>query len=538
MRLRALAPWILLPPLLGSVLATWFVSHAVSGERAEMTLLAQRALRDDVVATASGWVTSETTSLLAIDAFTHVPSSMSWLAATGAYDGTEPPIILQSLRFTDSEGAAILERLRAVGGADTAVATVLAPLDGEVLDDLEAGRTGFVDPEPYADAWQLLADETQVAEARSADATLELGGLTAADPYWRDGSFLGFALALALLAITGGVLALWRVHSAGRDGSHALAKAHGRSEQLRRIITAARRMSADSDFSSLSRTLMGETRELLGGDLATLVRRDGSRLEPVVVNGDLPVTGITTGDGAIGRCVETGAVTRTIVPLDPFLPGVVGPLALLAAPLVADGHVIGAMVVASRTATMFDENDEAALQLLALLAAGAVTAAQRYDSTVALALHDPLTGLANRRRLDHDLATSAVVEEQVGFLMVDIDHFKAFNDRYGHQRGDELLRVVARAISAAVRDTDVVYRYGGEEFSVLLPATDAPTAAIIAERVRASVVTATAGSEHAVSVSVGVAAQIAPISPAYLVERADAALYAAKQSGRDRVSLA
>jgi diguanylate cyclase (GGDEF)-like protein len=122
--------------------------------------------------------------------------------------------------------------------------------------------------------------------------------------------------------------------------------------------------------------------------------------------------------------------------------------------------------------------------------------------------------------------------------MVDIDHFKSYNDRHGHQRGDELLQTVADAISAAVRDGDVVYRYGGEEFSVLLPGTDVATAASVAERVRTAVATATSGFAEPVTVSVGVAAEAAPIAPTDLVERADTALYAAKQDGRDRIALA
>ena len=120
--------------------------------------------------------------------------------------------------------------------------------------------------------------------------------------------------------------------------------------------------------------------------------------------------------------------------------------------------------------------------------------------------------------------------------MVDIDHFKAFNDVHGHRRGDELLRVVAGAIASAVREEDVVYRYGGEEFSVLLAAADVVEAGVIAERVRAAVRTATTSDGVGpVTVSVGVAAQGAPIVATTLVEHADAALYAAKEAGRDRV---
>jgi diguanylate cyclase (GGDEF)-like protein len=288
----------------------------------------------------------------------------------------------------------------------------------------------------------------------------------------------------------------------------------------------------------MAQVLLTELRALVGGDLAALVIRDGARLEPVAVKGSMRPIAIASGEGTVGRCVDAGTTERVVVPTDPLLPDVPGPLAILATPLVDAGHVIGAVVVVSQAAQMFDEGDEATLQMLALLAAGATTAAQRYESTVALALRDPLTGLANRRRLDHDLTTAAVAEAEVAFLMVDIDHFKAFNDRHGHQRGDDLLRLVAEALAQAVRTGDVVYRYGGEEFCVLLPGTDTATATVVAERLRESVAEASHSFGEPVTVSVGVASQVAPVEPALLVERADAALYDAKRSGRDQIALA
>jgi diguanylate cyclase (GGDEF)-like protein len=269
--------------------------------------------------------------------------------------------------------------------------------------------------------------------------------------------------------------------------------------------------------------------------VVALARRDGQDVSPYFSAGQLRVTAVTGGNGVVGHCVDTGAVVRTVVAADPFFPGVVGPIAVLAAPLVADGHVIGALVAGSRIDVPFDENDEMALELLAFLGAGDVMAAQRFDSTLAMAQRDALTGLLNRRRLDGDLAARLHSSGAVAFLMIDVDHFKAFNDTFGHQRGDELLQTVARAISSAVREGDVVYRYGGEEFCVLLPDADAALAGVVAERVRATVRSATAHGVRPVTVSVGVAADERGGVATALVERADAALYAAKQTGRDRV---
>jgi diguanylate cyclase (GGDEF)-like protein len=539
MRLRSVAPWILLPPLLGVVLCAWFADRSVSEERARLGNLGRLAVSESTITDAQAWVASEISSLAALDAFAYDHPGLGVWASSAEVtaEALTREQLYQQLRYSEDEGERVLTRLRAVDGVPADVETVLRPIDDDVLGRVVAGDRP-IDPAPYAAAIGWLNDQYLDAGTRSADAATALVAAADEPPYWRRSDALAITAASLLLAVAGGCVGLLHLRATWQRSGERLALAEARGQQMGQIITAARRLSAQSDFPSLARALMAETRALLGGDLATLALRDGARLAPVAATGDIPTTAITTGDGTIGRCVETGWASRVVVPGDPFFPGVSGPVSVLAAPLVADGHVIGAIVVASRSADMFDDEAEATLQLLALVAAGAVTAAQRYDSTVALALHDPLTGLANRRRLDHDLATAAVTEAEVAFLMVDIDHFKAYNDRHGHQRGDELLQTVASAISAAVRERDVVYRYGGEEFSVLLPGADTTTATGVAERVRTAVVGATAGLAETVTVSVGVATGTAPIEPADLVARADRALYEAKQDGRDRIALA
>ena len=152
---------------------------------------------------------------------------------------------------------------------------------------------------------------------------------------------------------------------------------------------------------------------------------------------------------------------------------------------------------------------------------------------------DGLTGIHNRRHMDEVLrARVAAVRrhygEPAGALLVDIDHFKAVNDTWGHSVGDDVLRCVAATLSGSVRSDDDVGRWGGEEFLVLLPATDATGVATLAARLRAEV----AGSEphpglH-VTVSIGGAVTYDGDAQA-LIDAADRALYAAKSAGRDRV---
>jgi diguanylate cyclase len=162
----------------------------------------------------------------------------------------------------------------------------------------------------------------------------------------------------------------------------------------------------------------------------------------------------------------------------------------------------------------------------------------------AIARTDKLTGLLNRRAFDDALAQRVGEFQRYGagfaLLMVDIDHFKRVNDAHGHQAGDELLRLVAASLTHAMRDVDIVCRYGGEEFAIIMPATDLGGAGIAAERARHELETAIvefAGHQLRVTISGGAAAAMPGESAESIVGRADSALYAAKSAGRNRVYL-
>ena len=161
------------------------------------------------------------------------------------------------------------------------------------------------------------------------------------------------------------------------------------------------------------------------------------------------------------------------------------------------------------------------------------------------ATHDALTGVYNRRRLDGDLADLVARAQRYGHgfcvALLDVDRFKPFNDTYGHLAGDDALRTVAARLQGSVRTGDGVYRYGGEEFVLLLPDQDLARATVAVDRVRRAVRAAavpSAASEHGViTVSAGVSECTG--GPAVSSERrlgsADQALYRAKACGRDRV---
>ncbi len=164
------------------------------------------------------------------------------------------------------------------------------------------------------------------------------------------------------------------------------------------------------------------------------------------------------------------------------------------------------------------------------------------ERAMALASTDALTGLANRRRiveyLDATLSDVADGDAALSVVLFDIDHFKAVNDRYGHDVGDEVLKRVAASAIEGLRSTDLIGRYGGEEFVIILPRTDADTALQIAERVRSRIEASRGGTQPKVTVSLGVATTQGDDTGHVILKRADVALYAAKDAGRNRLRLA
>jgi len=176
-----------------------------------------------------------------------------------------------------------------------------------------------------------------------------------------------------------------------------------------------------------------------------------------------------------------------------------------------------------------------------------VSVALRVPALYERAVFDPLTSLFSRRHLEAELprifSEAKRTQHPLSLIMLDIDHFKHINDTYGHKTGDEVLAKVAKVLRSCLRSYDTAFRYGGEEFCVALPRTALPTAAKVAERIRKTVqkteFLSADGRKIAVTVSLGVA-QLAPSDANYtsLIERADAALYQAKRSGRNRVIVA
>ena len=290
-------------------------------------------------------------------------------------------------------------------------------------------------------------------------------------------------------------------------------------------------------------TLCRAAVRLLRADTATLWELHDDALELVASSGD-DVSYVTArlalGPGsAAGRAAADG--TRFFardVRADPDAnPGIVDQLGLrsiLAEPIRTGEQATGAIAVGWREPV--EELDPLVSGFVSLMAVQASMAIERADLAARLerqALTDPLTGLLNRRglarELDREMARAARRGSPLGLALMDLDNFKAYNDENGHAAGDRLLVRAARTWSARIRLQDTLARYGGEEFVVLLPDCGVGSASPleVVERVRVA-------TPDAQTASVGLVIWDGSEPAHRLVERADAALYAAKDHGRDR----
>jgi len=208
-------------------------------------------------------------------------------------------------------------------------------------------------------------------------------------------------------------------------------------------------------------------------------------------------------------------------------------------PLSLMGKAVGVMHIVADAGDPIDEQTRQVLERVAFRGTERLGMIRAFRQTEAQATLDPLTGLINRRSLESQIAS--LTEAGQGFAVAygDLDHFKRLNDTHGHETGDQALRRFAQLLKGCCRDRDLVCRWGGEEFVVVLPGTDAQGAVVVLDRVREALRPANAnGATPSFTASFGVAA-LAPGSDfTATLRRADAALLRAKDQGRDRVVIA
>jgi diguanylate cyclase (GGDEF)-like protein len=256
---------------------------------------------------------------------------------------------------------------------------------------------------------------------------------------------------------------------------------------------------------------------------------------------------LPVSDTLIGSVVRTGQPLRT-TKAEGALPIRVATgflvHSLLYIPLLSKGRTLGVLGVDNIASQRgFSGTEEAQLASLADYATVAIENAHLYNQLQQQAITDELTGLYNRRGLfelgRREVERSLRFNRQLPALMIDIDHFKQVNDTYGHAVGDQVLRVMAERFRRNVREIDIVGRYGGEEFVILLLENDLASAEQVADRLRqliSNIPFQTTKGSIRITVSMGLTAVSAEVGDlAALLQRADQALYLAKNSGRNRV---
>lgn len=224
--------------------------------------------------------------------------------------------------------------------------------------------------------------------------------------------------------------------------------------------------------------------------------------------------------------------------------------ALMAIPMIHKGIVIGVFLFSHPEIGIFDDEDVTLISALGAQTALAIVNAELYETTLELAISDPLTGIFNRRammrQIEYELARAQRFHTNLALLLVDVDHFKSYNDRMGHVLGDVALKEIAKALKESMRKVDTLARFGGEEFCVILPQADKKAAKEVAsklcEAVRALKLRGVEKQELGhLSISIGIVV-VSGDDPELeqenaiidIIAMADKALYEAKRLGRDR----
>jgi diguanylate cyclase (GGDEF)-like protein len=323
-----------------------------------------------------------------------------------------------------------------------------------------------------------------------------------------------------------------------------------RASQLEAINAIAQQMTAVLDLPQLLNKVCSQVRlafqlcqvsVLLKDEEELVLRASDGTLTPLMQAGSrLPLAEGTWGHAYCGG--KTLVENEVHGPNSPALYAETG--SRMCIPLVSFGQTLGVMVLESADRKAFNPHDTQPLESVADICATAIQNAHYVERVKQLAYLDGLTGIFNRRyfemRIEEEMERARRFGTGLAIVMVDIDQFKRINDEFGHLLGDEVLRQVSSILHQQLRKIDVVCRYGGEEFAILLSQTNPQQALMVADKLRKTVEAwQFPGVPRAVTISAGTAN-----FPDHgktrdeVVKAADAGLYAAKQAGRNRVCLA
>ena len=321
------------------------------------------------------------------------------------------------------------------------------------------------------------------------------------------------------------------------------------SVQLRLILDASREFSESLNLSYVVGAVRASTAKVGGYACVIVWLMDADTQHLIDAEEALALAPAEEplaelGHGLAERAAKAGRITfEDAAGQVRFSDGNVGPVRAIAIPLIVGARVVGALEVRHAEVRVATTQAIEMLETLATHAATAIESARLHEVIEERSQMDVLTRLFNRRRLQADLDAECKRSARYGcplaFVMLDVDHFKAYNDLHGHPQADTALQQVAEVIAGCVRTTDTAYRYGGEEFCILLRETCGADAMLFAERARLRIEQRfTSGALAGITASFGVAGYSAETAtPGTIVEAADAAMYESKHAGRNRVML-
>lgn len=437
-------------------------------------------------------------------------------------------------------------------------------------DSLTAALDAYFDDDSVANFAAVLSGIVSLgAELDAAEDSLSLG-VTSAQVGANEATERARIVMLVALVFLTTMMAV-ATFFVGRLISHAFRSSEAERDALRGTTSALQYRNDQLNalyavFSEITDTLsmryvisatLRETLRVMNATMVVLrLLQDGE----LAVVGNLTAAGeeipnmppVPLGEGPTGRVARRGRSTR----IEEGAQSLLGPSAVsndpdagiesgIIVPLIVGARVVGTLAVWSHAVRAFSDEDERVLEMMASQVATAVVAADNAESSERRALHDPLTGLPNRRQLAEDIVNHLenLNSGKAAVAMVDVDNFKNVNDEYGHRVGDVSLQKIAAILRAAMREGDMIYRYGGEEFVAIFKGASGQDALAAAERLRTAVESTPITGEQLetvspITVSVGLA-----LMPDHgtdinqLIEKADRAMYQAKDAGRNHVQV-
>jgi diguanylate cyclase (GGDEF)-like protein len=324
-----------------------------------------------------------------------------------------------------------------------------------------------------------------------------------------------------------------------------------RAEQLEAINAVARQTTAVLDLDALLTVVCRLILEWFRIDHVAVLLVEGDGLRVRAYEGTLTPnvdmgTHLAPGVGLASQALAQGKslIENDVTAVARYVPGFLETKSEMCVPLIFFGEKLGVLALDRASDNAFDQDEIQPLESVADICAAAIQNANNFERMKQLAYVDGLTGIFNRRyfemRIAEELERAVRFLARMSVIMVDIDHFKRLNDEFGHLLGDEVLRVVSNLLKQQLRKVDMVCRYGGEEFAIIIPETTGANALVVAEKLRRHIESYPfPGVPRPVTISCGVADYPSHGSTRdELVAAADGALYQAKQAGRNRVMAA